>query len=196
MKENNDILQEDTSNRLFGEKFDEKILDFVKIKKKPKEFFNLTDGKSKDSNQSFRGAPSSVQQDGGRIISIFKETKPPHNPITKTEWVSQIPLNFPPVLVNSVPVINLKLPKSSQSSGKSFSSQDKSMFATKGEIFSKELEKVNKRPSNSGNCSRLQNSFLRNSSSNESKQIREQEMMNKYATERCNFESEYDQGSI
>ena len=47
MKENKDILQEDTSSRLFGEKFDEKILKFVKMKKKSEEFFNQMDDKSK-----------------------------------------------------------------------------------------------------------------------------------------------------
>uniref|UniRef100_A0A7M5UXD4 Uncharacterized protein n=1 Tax=Clytia hemisphaerica TaxID=252671 RepID=A0A7M5UXD4_9CNID len=67
MKENKDILQENTSsNRLFGEKFDEKMVEVVKLKKKSKEFFNVMDGKTKSSvnkqnriglNQSFRGGP-------------------------------------------------------------------------------------------------------------------------------------------
>ena len=38
LKENKDILQENTSKRLFGEKIDEKITEFVKLKKKFKEF--------------------------------------------------------------------------------------------------------------------------------------------------------------
>ena len=50
MKESKDILQEDTSSRLFGKKFDEKITEFVKLKKKSKEFFNIMDGKKKASN--------------------------------------------------------------------------------------------------------------------------------------------------
>lgn len=66
MKENKEILQEDTTNRLFGEKFDDRIMEFVKLKKKSKEFFNIMDGKSKVANypnrstmnhQSFRGSP-------------------------------------------------------------------------------------------------------------------------------------------
>ena len=80
MKENKDILQEDTSNRLFQEKFNEKILDFVKMKKS-KEFFDLMDGKSKNSNQrvvathnqSFRGAPSSFQQDGAELFQFSRK---------------------------------------------------------------------------------------------------------------------------
>ena len=47
MKENKEILQEDSSNRLFGEKFDEKMVEFVKLKKKSKEFFNVMDNKPK-----------------------------------------------------------------------------------------------------------------------------------------------------
>ena len=41
MLEKEDIIQENTSKRFFGEKFDEKITEQVKLKIKSSEFFNI-----------------------------------------------------------------------------------------------------------------------------------------------------------
>ena len=50
MSENKDIIQENTSKRLFGEKLDEKITKHVKLKKNSREFFNIIDNKQPNNS--------------------------------------------------------------------------------------------------------------------------------------------------
>ena len=77
MKENKNILKEDTSSHLLGEKFDDKITEFVK--KNSKEFSNIMDRKKKESNLSttrvtstsspFVGPPPQLNWRGSRTTS-------------------------------------------------------------------------------------------------------------------------------
>ena len=56
MLENKGIIQENTSKCLFRKKFDEKITECVKAKKKAREFFNIIDNKQSNNlnnNQPF-----------------------------------------------------------------------------------------------------------------------------------------------
>ena len=109
MWEDKDIIQENTSKRLFGEKFDEKITEHNKVRKKSRKFFKIIDNKQPNNSinnvnnhQPFRRNPL-PQQDmgGGKVISlaIIKTTTD-----RATELVSQN-LNLPsfvyPVLANA-----------------------------------------------------------------------------------------------
>ena len=49
MSENKNIILENTSKRLFGEKFVEKITEHVKLRKKSREFFNIIENKQPDN---------------------------------------------------------------------------------------------------------------------------------------------------
>ena len=109
MKENKEILQEDTSNRLFGEKFDEKMVEFVKLKKKSKEFLLSWTTKQNrpsinkpelDSTSPFVGAPYPVQVEGGRIIS--KATNP------KVEATELVSLTSSSLQTNLVPILSVQ----------------------------------------------------------------------------------------
>ena len=50
MSENKELIQESTSKCFFGETFDEKITEHVKLKKKSKEFFNNIDKKQPNNS--------------------------------------------------------------------------------------------------------------------------------------------------
>lgn len=50
MLEKEDIIQENTSKRFFGEKFDEKITEHVKLKRESKAFFNIIDNKQPNNS--------------------------------------------------------------------------------------------------------------------------------------------------
>lgn len=114
MTENKEILREDTTNWLFGEKFDDRIMEFVKLKKKSKEFFNIMDGKSKVTNypnkstiiiNPFVGATLPIHSEaGGRVAtSTPKEIK---TKIETIELVSQT--FFHSSTKNSIPVLTVQ----------------------------------------------------------------------------------------
>ena len=50
MSENKDLIWENTLKHLFGEKFDEKITEHVKLKRESKAFFNIIDNKQPNNS--------------------------------------------------------------------------------------------------------------------------------------------------
>ena len=60
MSENTDIIQKNTSKLLFGKKIDKEITEQVKLKKKSREFFSITD--NKQPNNSINNGKDSFQE--------------------------------------------------------------------------------------------------------------------------------------
>ena len=78
MWEDKDIIQESTSKRLFGEKFDQKITEHVKVRKKSRKFFKIIDNKQPNNSinnvndhQPFRRSPLPQQDVGGGQSNFF-----------------------------------------------------------------------------------------------------------------------------
>ena len=170
MKENKEILQEDTSNRLFGEKFDEKMVEFVKLKKKSREFFNVMDNKVKPSvnqqtrvglNQSFRGGPLPGPSGRGQNFFQSNQSQSANNRIGKSNFFfikNKFSTNF----------VSSRLSKGPPTSEKLVSGQVESGSTTcrEGKIFHQELGKTDKGSLSAGDSSRLQNSIYKHSTSN------------------------------
>ena len=209
MKENKEILQEDTSNRLFGEKFDEKMVEFVKLKKKSKEFFNVMDNKTKSSvnqqtrvgfNQSFRGGPLPGASGRGQNYFQGNQSQSGSNRIGKSNFffiTNKFSTNFVCSGLSKSPPISEK-PVSSQV-------ESESTTCRNGKIFLKELGKTDKGPLSSGDSSRLQNSIYGHSTSNFFAQSRQLIQGRKEtsgsgnrtnAVERCNYKSETLRGPV
>ena len=82
MTDNKEMIKNNLSERLFGEKFDEKITEHVKLKKKSREFFNILDNKNASNfkeNQPFRKGLPLPQREGnsnrGRRNSFFQNNQ-------------------------------------------------------------------------------------------------------------------------
>ena len=170
MSENKDIIQENTSKHLFGEKFDEKITKHVKLKKNSREFFNIIDSSQiirsimATTISSFEKAPSPnrIEVGGSNFFSYHQNQNRSGNIIGKSKFKSSF------LFIPSNSLVNARISKCTWFSKKYIPCKNfpKATFNREGEIFCKKLGKINKRPSCVEHCSRTSVSFHRTLLSN------------------------------
>ena len=150
-------------------------MEFVKLKKKSKEFFNIMDGKSKVANypnrstmnhQSFRGSPLPNTFKGRGQSSYFNSQRNRNQNRNNRIGKSNL---FPFFYTKPNSSFNCSgLPQSSSVSNEFIQNQNKgrNSFGRKNETFPRELETVNTRSFNLRNSAGIQNSIYRVSSTN------------------------------